>query len=386
MRRAGSCDVVIIGAGLFGCATGLFLVRRGLSVSILERGHVGAQSSGANFGSLRLQGRSARQYPLSLRAQQLWESFEEWVGEPCEYDRTGHVYFARDGEGRERLLKYAGIGRAAGLDVELVEGAALRDRYPFLTDEACIASYAPRSATANPRLATPALCRAFLRAGGTVHTGCEVHDISRRGGGFEVRTGNGVSLSASRLVNAAGAWAGGIAAQFDEPVPLFGAGPPQFVTEPLPHILRPVLQSIEGDLILRQIPRGNFIFAGYPRTRSNAEGTFTFVPPRKLEFGMQVMARAMPALASVEVIRNWSGVEGYLPDMLPVIAKSETTDGLFHAFGGSGGGFQIGPAVGESLAALVAGDDPECSLEDYRIGRFAEDAETSDKIASEFDA
>lgn len=386
MSRGTAYDVIIVGAGLFGCATGLFLARRGLSVLCLERGHVGAQSSGANFGSLRLQGRSASQYPLSLRAQALWESFEDWVGEPCEYEKTGHIYFARDEDGRAKLLGYVQSGRAAGLEVETLEGDALRQRLPFLTERACLASVSPRSATANPRLATPALCRAYLRAGGMLETGCAVTEISRQSGLFRVTAADGRQFSAPKLANAAGAWAGTIAETFGERVPLFGAGPPQFVTEPLPYVLHPVLQSIEGDLILRQIPRGNFIFAGYPRTRSNPDGEFTFVPPEKVAAGLRSMTDAVPALASAEVIRNWSGVEGYLPDMLPVIGPSETTEGLFHVFGASGGGFQIGPAVGESLAAVIAGEPPVCPLDSYGIARFAGELEASDKIQREFDS
>lgn len=385
MKEPQTFDAIIVGAGLFGCATGFFLAQRGLATAILERGHVGAQSSGANFGSLRLQGRAERQFPLSLRAQALWEDFENWVGESCEYDRTGHIYFARNDEGRAKLLEYVKAGRSAGLEIEILEGEALRRRLPFLTEDAHIACHSPRSATANPRLATPAICRAFLRQGGTLRSGCEVVRVAHRDGCFRVETAGGETLSAPFLVNAAGAWAGEIAGRFGEPVPLFGAGPPQFVTEPLPYRLRPVLQSIEGDLILRQIPRGNFIFAGYPRTRANAGGKFTFVPPRKVETGLQVIAETMPGLISAQVIRNWSGVEGYLPDMLPVIGPSSTTEGLFHAFGASGGGFQIGPAVGENLASLIVGDRPVCPLEDYAIGRFSGGAETSDRIAREFD-
>ncbi|MEI4262680.1 NAD(P)/FAD-dependent oxidoreductase [Roseovarius sp. D0-M9] len=378
-------DVIIIGAGLFGAATGFHLARQGQSVLMLERDHIGAQSSGANYGSLRLQGRIDTQYPLSLRAQHLWETFEATFGEPCEYERTGHVYFARDDAGRAKVEAYAEASRSVGMQIEMLEGAALRQRLPFLTENATVASFSPKCATANPRLATPAICRAFERAGGHLRTQCAVIELWKEGQLFHVRTSSGLHLTASKLVNAAGAWAGSIAAQFGEAVPLFAAGPPQFVTEPLPYILRPVLQSIEGDVILRQIPRGNFIFAGYPRTRANPDGAFTFVPSRKLAKCMRALVEAVPALSGVEVIRNWSGVEGYLPDMLPIVGASQTTDNLFHAFGASGGGFQIGLAVGESLAAQVAGASPICDLSTYRIDRFAAGLVESDKIAKEFD-
>lgn len=379
-------DVIIVGAGLFGSFTGLFLARAGKRVALIERGFVGGQSSGANFGGLRLQGRSPEQYPLSLMAQAHWENFEALTGEGCEYDRNGMVYFAHTDEGKERLLKYAGQSRASGLDIELWEGDDVQRRMPWLTGSGLLASYSPRCAVANPRLTSPAVARAMVRAGGRLFEGSEVVDLSHHDGSFTVRTSNLPPMKAPVLVNAAGGWAGLISERFGDAVPLFSAGPPQFVTEPVPFVLRPSVYAIEGDLILRQIPRGNLIFAGYPRTLANGDGRHTFVPPQKTLNGMQAVSKHMPDFRNAEIIRVWSGVEGYLPDMLPVIGQSQTTPGLYHAFGGSGGGFQIAPAVGECLAVDICGKPPLLNLKPYSIDRFRSFVPTSDKLAKEFDA
>lgn len=378
-------DVIIVGGGLFGSFTGLFLARAGKRVALVERGFVGGQSSGANFGGLRLQGRSPEQYPLSLMAQAHWENFEALTGETCEYDRNGMVYFAHTDEGKERLLKYAGQSRSSGLEIELWAGDELKSRMPWLVGTGLLASYSPRCAVANPRLTSPAVARAMVRAGGRLFEGSDVTDVSHKDGSFTVKTSNLPPLTAPVVVNAAGGWAGAIAERFQERVPLFSAGPPQFVTEPMPFVLRPSVYAIEGDLILRQIPRGNFIFAGYPRTLANKDGLHTFVPPQKTLSGMRATSRHMPGFSNAEIIRVWSGVEGYLPDMLPVIGSSRTTQGLFHAFGGSGGGFQIAPAVGECLALQICGHTPPVSLHPFSIERFRSCVHTSDKLASEFD-
>lgn len=378
-------DVIVIGAGLFGAFTAWHLAQAGVAITMVDRGWLGAQSSGANFGNLRLQGRMPAQYALSLLAQEFWENFDARIGEGCEYDRTGHVYFANSEDGRKTLGRYLAASNENGLVVEALGPEDLARLVPGIAPAITTGSYSARCATANPRLATPAVCRSFLRAGGTLEQGWQVSDVRRDGDGFVVTSSDGRTLSAAVVVNAAGNWAGEFAARFGEPVPMFGAGPPQFVTEPLPYILRPVLQAVEGDVILRQIPRGNFIFAGYPRTRSNADGEYTFVPPRKIKAGMAALCRTMPGIAGGEIIRSWSGVEGYLPDMLPVIDRSRTTDGLFHAFGGSGGGFQIAPAVGMALAALIMGSTPVCDLTPYQVDRFGADLVASDKLRMEFD-
>ena len=381
-----SFDALILGGGLFGAFTALFLARMGKRVALVERDHVGAQSSGANFGVLRLQGRLPEQYPLSLIAQAHWETFETLTGEGCEYDRTGMVYLAREAEERDKLLIYAETARAFGLQIELLDGQRLQRVLPWLTASSdIIASCSPRCAVANPRIATPAVIRAMLRTGGELFDGLEVTRIDESGNGFTLSGPALPPVSAPILVNAAGGWAGAISARFGEEVPLFSAGPPQFVTEPLPYMLRPSVYTIKGDLILRQIPRGNFIFTGYPRTLANADGRHTFVPPRKTLFGMRAISKFIPALRNAEIIRVWSGVEGYLPDMLPVLGASGTTPGLFHAFGGSGGGFQVAPAVGECLAHLICETAVPTSLAPYAIERFSESVTESEKIKAEFD-
>ncbi|WP_370313622.1 NAD(P)/FAD-dependent oxidoreductase [Sagittula sp.] len=385
MSRRLKSDVIVIGGGLFGAFTGLFLARAGLRVTLLDKGQIGAQASATNFGNLRLHGRSARQYPLSIRAQELWEAYGTLTGEGCEIERTGHLYFAHGERGEIQLRKDVETATRFGVESQLLEKDALHARFGFLSRHIRLAAFSPRSAVANPRLSTPPVTRALARAGGTVIEDCEVAGFDSTATGFAVTSADGRCFEAPRLVNAAGAWAGKLAQQAGEPVPMFSAGPPQFVTEPLPHRLHPSVHMVEGDVIVRQIPRGNIIFSGYPRTRSLPSGEFTYVPPAKTLRGMRTLVECIPMLARAEIIRVWSGVEGYLPDMLPVIGASTTTPGLFHAFGGSGGGFQIAPAVGECLAALVRGEASPVDISGYGIDRFTEGSEVSEKIHLEFD-
>jgi sarcosine oxidase subunit beta len=85
------------------------------------------------------------------------------------------------------------------------------------------------------------------------------------------------------------------------------------------------------------------------------------------------------------VIRVWSGIEGYLPDMVPVIGPSRTTPGLFHAFGFCGHGFQIGPGVGLCLSEMIVDGGTATPLEPFSISRFENAVETDEKFRREFD-
>ena len=87
-----SADVAIIGGGLMGCFSAYFLRRRGRSVVVIEKGSACAAASGVNFGNLRLQGRAPQEFPLSLRAQAIWEDLARLTGEDCGIVPCGHVY------------------------------------------------------------------------------------------------------------------------------------------------------------------------------------------------------------------------------------------------------------------------------------------------------
>lgn len=378
-------DAAVVGGGLIGTWTALFLAKRGRKVALLDKGYIGAQSSGVNFGNLRLQGRHPAQYPLSMRAQALWEDLENLIGDRCEFDPTGHLYCAYDDKETEALHHYAEGSEANGLAIERLDGAALAKRFPWISGKAVAATYSPRDATANPRLVSPAVARAAKALGATIIENCRVQEIVARGGSFELRTETELTIDCGQVVNSAGAWGTQIAADFGETAPTFPAGPPQFVTEPLPYFLRPSVQTIDGTVIARQIPRGNVILTGYPRTASDPVANKAPVPPFKTLAGMRHLTALIPKLQHAHVIRVWSGIEAYLPDMIPIIGPSATTPGLIHAFGFCGHGFQIGPGVGLCLSEMIIDGTTPTPLGAFSIERFRGDVAASEKFRKEFD-
>jgi sarcosine oxidase subunit beta len=79
----------------------------------------------------------------------------------------------------------------------------------------------------------------------------------------------------------------------------------------------------------------------------------------------------VPALAAAHVIRMWSGLDGEMPDHIPVIGFSSTTPQLVHAFGFSGHGFQLGPVVGLIIAELVTEGTTASPIAPFCIRRFS---------------
>ena len=377
----------IIGGGLMGCWTALMLRRRGLDCVVIEKGAVGAQAAGQNYGNIRLQARYRGQIPLALRSIGLYERMEELVGERCEFDPTGHLYAAQPGKEEKKVAECARDAQDHGIAAEVLDAAEMRRRWPWLRGPYALGSWSARDAVANPRLVTPAVARRAKAMGAQVFEGVSVTGIERGNDTFRIATSGGLRVEADQVVNVAGAWALGVAAMFGETAPLFAGGPPQFVTEPLPYFIGPSVQAVDGSVIFRQVRRGNIVVAGYPRGASDIVAIRAPVDPRKTINTMAKLVEAVPALSGARLLRVWSGIEGYLPDMLPVLGPSRTTPGLWHAFGFCGHGFALGPGVGDVLADLVETGSTETPIADFSIGRFADGsvAETA-HLRAEFDS
>lgn len=147
------------------------------------------------------------------------------------------------------------------------------------------------------------------------------------------------------------------------------------VTEPVPYGITPVVGLSspvdEEVLYFRQIPRGNVIFGGGLRAPAYPDLKRAYVLPENTLRQLRELRRLAPALAGLHVIRVWSGVEGYLPDDRPIMGPSARWSGLFHAFGFSGHGFQLGPGVGDVMAELIDTGRTTTPIEPFSIARFA---------------
>jgi sarcosine oxidase subunit beta len=378
-------ETAIVGGGLMGCWTAYFLRKRGLQAVVLEKGAVGAQASGVNLGNVRLQGRFAPQIPLALRAHALWETHEALVGDACEFRATGHLRIALAPEERRILQDHAREAAAHGLDLQILDGGDVRRRWPWLNPLVAGASWSPRDGAANPRRAGPAVARAARALGAEILEGVKITGIERTNGRFRLTTDRDLAVESDRLVNAAGAWAAALAAAFGEVVPIIVGGPAQFVTDPVPFFIEPIVQAVDGTIIFRQTPRGNVLATGYPRGASDPVANRAPVDPAKTLAHMARLAAIAPALAPCQVIRVWSGIEAYAPDMLPVLGPSARVDGLFHAFGFSGHGFQLAPGVGLVMSELVADGTSPTPLAPFSIARFEGRTEAGDRLRKEFD-
>ena len=367
-------DVIVLGGGLMGTASAYFLARRGAHVTLIERNRVGTGATVASFGNIRRTGRHLSQLPLAHRSLELWREADQMLGRDVEFRATGHIRLIFDEGSLADMRAYAEAARPWGLELEELGQREISSRFPGLGPDAIAASFSPHDGSGNPRLIAPAFAEAARKLGVAIVEDAEIDTIRRSGSGFVVVCSKG-TFAAECLLNTAGAWGARIAAQFGEEVPLDACGPQMGVTEPLPYAVGPsigVSSPIEQEgLYFRQISRGNIVFGGGFKGPAHADRIRAYVKPDNVLRQMRELRRVVPAFEHVQLIRVWSGIEGYIADWQPVMGPSARVPGLHYAFGFCGEGFAISPGVGETMAELIATGRTSTPIESFSIGRFA---------------
>jgi sarcosine oxidase subunit beta len=368
-------DVIIVGGGIMGAATAFFLRKRGVSVILLERGLIGQQASGVNFGNTRRMGRPIEELPLSNRSRETWLKFKELFGEDAELLLNGHLRAGFTPEHEERMAKYAQDAKDFGLDMQMMSAKTLHERFPYLGPEITTGCYAPHDGHANPRLAAPIIGRAAMRGGAQVFENTEIVSVEKESEDFRATAADGRTFRAPVALITAGAWGNRISTSFGEPVPMIAKGPQMCVTEPVPYAIGPTIGAMadvfEQVVYFRQVARGNIVIGGGGHEPVDLENRRAYVNPSRTLYKLKNAPRVMPAFNHLNIIRVWSGIEGYMEDSRSVMGPSARVPGLYYAFGFSGEGFQLGPGVGDVMAELIHTGATTTPIEHYHIGRFA---------------
>jgi sarcosine oxidase subunit beta len=365
-----TADVIVIGGGIHGCSTALHLAVRGVKVFVLEKDYVGRHSSGVNAGGVRRLGRHLDEIAISQSSMEIWHRIGGLVDDDCGFEASGQVKIAETEADLEVLRDRVRSVRERGFEhEELIGQRELREWLPAVAPH-CVGGIVVRGdGAANPYRTTLAFRRKAEALGVRFHEGVRVTGLARRGPAWTVTTAAG-AFAAPIIVNCAGAWAGEIAAMLGEPVPLEAIAPMMMITAPMPQFLRPVVGATSRPLSFKQMANGTVMIGGGRRGRAFPESNQTDMDFRQLVLGAQTVLDLFPRMAGAEVVRCWSGIEARMPDDIPVIGPSGTSEGVFHAFGFSAHGFQMGPGVGALLAGLIAQGTTNLPISAFDIRRF----------------
>lgn len=361
--------VVIIGAGIQGCATAFFLSRRGLPVIVLEKDHVARHASGVNAGGVRRLGRDIVEVPLSLAAMDWWTQIDDLLDIKNGFHRHSYVKLALDDKGVTIATDRLAAMQAAGFTHEVwIDRDELQARIPDVVKTAHGGILVDGDGWAIPWHITRAFHDRAVALGADFRMPVAVHGLRRIADHWQVDTDSGM-IEADYLVNCAGAWGARIAAMAGDDLPLEAHAPMLVVTDRQPHFLDAVIGIMGATLSFKQLDNGAMVIGGGVRGRAEPATNGTILPPAGLAEFTATALRVFPHLADIAVLRAWGGIEGYTPDHLPIIGRG-SQPGIIHGFGFSAHGFQLGPAVGEALADLVMARQPRVNLDAFAPQRF----------------
>jgi sarcosine oxidase, subunit beta len=364
-------DAIVIGAGIHGCSTALHLCLRGFKPVLIEKDYAGRHASGVNAGGVRQLARDLAEIPLSIRSMAIWEDVQALVGDSCGFESHGQVLVAENEDELEACrarvsdLKLRGFAHE-----ELIDGVELRRLVPAVAESCPGGIVSRRDGAADPARTTTAFRRRAEELGALVREGAAAENVHRAHGVWRVDAG-GETFEAPVLVNAAGAWGERIAAELGEPVPVETVAPMLMITSPVPHFIEPVVILRGRKLSFKQFRNGTVLIGGGHLAAAYPETNETVLDWRKLQESARTVWDLFPVMRPATIVRAWAGIEARTRDDLPVVGRSAKHEGLFHQFGFSLHGFQLGPGTGAVMAELIATGNTNTPIDGLRIERFA---------------
>jgi sarcosine oxidase subunit beta len=364
-------DVIVIGGGLHGCSAALHLALRGATVTVLEKDYVGRHASGVNAGGVRRLGRHPAEVPLSVASLELWHRIAELVDDDCGFERHGQVKIAESEAELSLLAQRVADMRALGFaHEELVDRDELRDLVPAIAEH-CVGAIVSRAdGAANPYRTTLAFRRKAESVGVEFVEGSRVIGLTRAGSLWRVAAEDGARYEAPVVVNCAGAWADRIAVGLGEAVPLEAHAFMLMISGKMPPFLKPVVGATGRPLSFKQFANGTVLIGGGYKGRVARDENRSDLDFIGLSLSAQTVWDLFPIMRGAEIVRCWAGIEGRMPDEIPVIGPSSTSPGIYHAFGFCGHGFQLGPIVGSIIAELVTSGRTNLPIAPFAIDRF----------------
>ena len=367
-----TCDVLVIGAGVVGTSIALELCERGCDVVLVDRGRVGGGSSALNAGGVRHQ----FFHEPNIRAAQatiaLMQRFQETFGVDIGFRQVGYLFLYSQEAQAERFRVALARQNACGVPSRLI---GLDDVHTLAPDVSLDGirggCFGPTDGYLDPVAVMDGLGRAARDRGARILEGTAVLGIEVSGGrAASVRTAQG-DIAPGLVVNAAGAWAPGVAALCGETLPITPRRSQIFVMERTPPLHRGMPHTFDADAMVYVRIDGDGIRAG--------SGMKPLVPdpPPTLDADWQEaeelrrrVARRVPALSGSTFTRGWAGLIEVTPDNNPILGWSGLGN-VYTAAGFSGHGMCIAPGLAPSIAAEVVGADPAMPLEFYRPARLS---------------
>ncbi len=370
-----TADAIIIGGGIHGASLAFHIGQRGLKALVLEKNVLASGATGRSSGLVRMH------YDLEPESRLAWESFQyfrnwnEKIGGDAGFTRTGFIQLVPEKD-EEALRGNVAMHQKIGIPSLLVTADDVKRLAPhFRTDDFNIAAYEPESGYADPNAAATSLMDAAKRLGARLVQDCIVRDIQLASGKVTgVSTSQG-DFSAPIIVNAAGAWAQGVAEMVGVELPIttwrhdvMYVRNPQSIPENYPTVIDNIhsmyFRPETGGLTLVGLEDNNPL-------GESPEGYTDRAQPGFVERAIERICERIPAMEEGDLHSDNGGYDGISADQRAVLGQIGP-EGFYCQCGFSGTGFKIAPAVGLCMSELIVdGAAKTVDITPFDPNRFA---------------
>jgi sarcosine oxidase subunit beta len=376
-------DAVVIGGGIIGASVAHFLTKLGYGqVALLEKSRICSGSTQYSAAHVRQHYSNEVAIRLAVRAAEMFANAEERLGGPAGFVQHGYMVIAQE-EQEQAVREVVPVQQRFGVETEILTANEVQHRWPELdVDGVALACFERTSGYADPVQTTNSLVRSAQSEGLSVREGCEALGISTENGRVgSVVTSEG-TIATGVVVNACGPWGDRIGRMVGIDYPLTFSREHEAIFDAPEGVGEiPVMSDATQQLYFRRYGEGRVLVGeGWPKEKEPADpdhyddGT----DADHLERMVPKLVKRLPALAPTlgapnyggTFVRGYSGIYDITEDWYPIVGEEEV-GGYYSAFGGSGHCFKLGPALGESLAHVIAGDEPPIDVSSLSGSRFA---------------
>ena len=346
-------DVLIVGGGIAGASLGAEIAGQVRTAIIEAESHCGIHATGRS-AAFWLESYGGPHVAVLSAA-----SRDFLAGPPAEFSDHG---FLRE-RGAVHLTRNVLPELPEGVASRVVEREELERLVPGIRPQWRRALLEPGCADIDVAGLHASYLRKFRREDGTLANGARLESATYADGLWTVRLGDGSTVGASILVNAAGAWADPVAVAC-------GVRPLEIAPKRRTMVQLRVGRSGLHDLPLVDDAAGTFYFKGegdrsiWLSPHDEIESDPCDAAPEEIDIAKAIDRFEQAVDWPVEAVeRSWAGLRSFAPDRLPVYGFDPAAPSFFWCVGQGGFGIQTAPAASRLAASLLLRRDPPPDLD-----------------------
>ena len=236
-------SVVVVGGGIAGSSTALYLAEKGVSVVLCEKGHIAGEQSSRNWGWVTARGRDMRELPLCLESARLWKGMNEFLGTETGSSALGSLRLYDTEENLAIGEEWLEEAQLLQIQAKFLQRGEIKNSLAGASRQFKGALYAPDDGRAEPQKAAPAIAEGARKRGAKIFTQCAVRGVDIQAGKVAGVVTERGRIACDAIVLAGGGWSTVFCGNLDIRLPQMLVQASAMRTEPMDGPVGPTIYA-----------------------------------------------------------------------------------------------------------------------------------------------